>query len=322
MILRMLVWLGLGLVALAALAAGAFAYFIYTPAPEPPQLSGAWSEAEIEHGGRRRSYRVYAPASFTPGAPLLVVLHSSDGDVEQIRRASGFGFERLADAHGFTVAYPRGFEGNWNACNRAGDYSANSLDIDDVGFITAMIDELARDRAIDSSRVFAVGLSRGGHMAFRLALEAPDRFRAVAAVAASLPTEDNFKCAASTGSDLPSVMIMNGTADPLNPFEGGRVRLLGLFDRGTVISSMATAHHFADLAGASGPEWSAQDFGGVRVDHARWRSAAGTEIQLSAVQGGGHVMPQAYWRHPRILGRTPREVDGPSEIWTFFARQS
>lgn len=320
MILRILAWLGIGVVVLAVFTAGAFAWFIYTPAPAPPQLSGSWSEGEIAHDGRQRTYRVYTPAAFTPGAPLVIVLHSSDGDVGPIRRSTGFGFERLADAHGFAVAYPRGFEGNWNACNRIGDYSANALNVDDVGFITAMIDELAGAIGADSNRVFAVGLSRGGHMAFRLALEAPSRFRAVAAVAASLPTEGNFKCG-TPGNDIPSVMIMNGTADPLNPFEGGRVRLFGLFDRGTVISSMATAQHFADLAGAPGPERIVRDFDGVRVEQARWRGA-GTEILLSAVQGGGHVMPQPYARNPRLLGRTPREIDGPSEIWAFFARQS
>jgi polyhydroxybutyrate depolymerase len=320
MMLRILAWLGGSVLALIALLAALFWYFVYSPAPEPPQLSGAWTRTVIESGGRERSYRVYAPDNLAQGAPLVVVLHSSDGNAAQIRRATGYGFDRLADLHGFAVAYPQGFEGNWNACNRTGDYSANTLNIDDVAFISAMIDEIARGHGIDVDRVFAVGLSRGGHMAFRLALEAPNRFRAVAAVAANLPTQDNLKCQVPD-EPIPSVMLMNGTADPLNPFEGGRVRLLGLFDRGTVISSAATAEYFAELAGASRSESAIQNFGRVQIENTRWRGEGGVEVQLSAVEGAGHVMPQAYWRNPRILGHTPREIDGPAEIWSFFERQ-
>lgn len=81
----------------------------------------------------------------------------------------------------------------------------------------------AADIGIDPARAFATGISRGGHMAFRLALEAPTRFRAVAAVAANVPAPENFKCKPAEAGT--SVMIMNGTKDPLNPFDGGEVRL-------------------------------------------------------------------------------------------------
>jgi polyhydroxybutyrate depolymerase len=69
-----------------------------------------------------------------------------------------------------------------HACNIVGDYSANKLNIDDVGFLTGIVDKLISEIGVDPGRVFATGISRGGHMAFRLALEAPSRFRAVAAV--------------------------------------------------------------------------------------------------------------------------------------------
>ena len=135
---------------------------------------------------------------------------------------------------------PDRFEGYWNACNIVGDY------IDDVGFLTSLADKVSHDFDLDPARTFATGVSRGGHMALRLALEAPSRFRAVAAVAASLPAPENFKCkAAANGSS--SVMIMNGTKDPLNPFEGGDVKLFGLLARGKVLSWMASGKYFADL---------------------------------------------------------------------------
>jgi len=173
-------------------------------------------------------------------------MHGSGENGARIRIETGYGVERLADERSFAVAYPDGYEGYWNACNIVGDYTANKLDVDDVGFLTAMVDSLVTEIGIDPGHVFATGISRGGHMAFRLAVEAPSRFRAVAAVAANVPAPENFKCRPA-GQGTSSVMIMNGTKDPLNPFDGGEVELFGLLRRGKVRSSRELAQYFADL---------------------------------------------------------------------------
>jgi polyhydroxybutyrate depolymerase len=159
-------------------------------------------------------------------------------------------------------------------------------------------------------------------MAFRLALEAPTRFRAVAAIAANVPTDDNFKCKPA-GAPTSSVMIMNGTEDPLNPFAGGEVQLYGFINRGKVRSSRASAQYFADLNQIPGVSEAGETgaAGGVRVERTLWRNDAGVEIELVALHGGGHVIPQPYWRYPRILGPTPKEPNGPAVIWSFFERQ-
>ena len=241
--LRFFLW---GLIVVVALGA-LFGYFVYSPAPEVPRLSGTLSKGTIEVGGRTRTYLTYVPLGLTKGAPLVVVMHGSGQNGAQMRKWTGYGFERLADERGFAVVYPDGYEGYWNACNIVGDYSANKLNIDDVGFLTGMVDKLITEIGVDPGRVFAIGISRGGHMAFRLALEAPARFRAVAAVAANVPTPENFKCRRA-GPGTSSVMIMNGTMDPLNPFDGGEVKLFGLFiGRGKVRSSRESGQYFADI---------------------------------------------------------------------------
>jgi polyhydroxybutyrate depolymerase len=248
-------------------------------------------------------------------------MHGSDGNGAQMRIASGYGFERLADEHGFAVAYPDGHEGYWNACNIVGDYAANKRNLDDVGFLTALADKLANDIGIDQRRVFATGISRGGHMAFRLAIEAPARFRAVAAIAANVPTPDNFKCRPSE-SGTSSVMIMNGTKDPLNPFEGGEVKFFGLLHRGTVRSSRESAQYFADLnkiiTAPQGLE--SQASVGMSTERLLWQKDT-KQVELVAIHGGGHVIPQPYWRFPRLLGPTPKETNGPALIWEFFEQQ-
>ncbi len=317
-VLRVLLWS----LIVVALAGALLVYFVYSPPPEVPRLSGKLIKGTLEVGGLKRTYLTYIPRGLPQGAPLVVVLHGSGQNSEQMRRATGYGFERLADEHGFAVVYPNGYEGYWNACNIVGDYSANKLNVDDVGFLTGVLDKLSTEIGVDRDRAFAVGVSRGGHMAFRLALEAPSRFRAVAAVAANVPAPENFKCK-PVGNGTSSVMIMNGTKDPLNPFEGGEVKLFGLLKRGKVRSSRESGQYFADLNGITGvPQTEeTQVADDVRVEEVLWRNDSNVEVELMAIHGGGHGMPQPYTRYPRLLGPTPKEPNGPAVIWAFFERQ-
>jgi polyhydroxybutyrate depolymerase len=193
-------------------------------------------------GGLKRTYLTYVPERLIKGASLVAVMHGSGENGAQMQIEMGYGFERLADERTLAVVYPDGYEGYWNACNIVSDYSANKLNVDDVGFLLAMVDRLIAEIGLDPGRVFATGISRGGHMAFRLALEAPSRFRGVAAVAANVPAPENFKCKpAGKGT---SSIIMNGTKEPLNPFDGGEVKLFGLFRRGKVRASRESAQYF------------------------------------------------------------------------------
>jgi polyhydroxybutyrate depolymerase len=319
-ILRVVLW---SMAAILVLGAALFGYFVYTPAPEKPALSGKLTAGSITVGGYKRVYLLYVPRGLAKGAPLVLALHGSGEDGTQMRIQTGYGFDREADAHGFAVAYPDGYEGYWNACNIAGDYAANTLNIDDVGFLSALAEKLSHEIGSDPARVFAAGVSRGGQMAFRLALEAPARFRAVAAVSANLPAPGNFKCKA-VAHGTPSVMIMNGTADPLSPYEGGEVRLFGLFmARGRVLSSRESGQYFADynhiVEKPQTHETPAAD--GMRVEDVRWRGGGSAEVELVGIHGGGHGMPQPWRRLPHLLGPTPREPNGPATIWAFFARQ-
>jgi polyhydroxybutyrate depolymerase len=109
----------------------------------------------------------------------------------------------------------------------------------------------------------------------------------------------------------------------LNPFEGGEVSLFGwLINRGRVRSSRDSGQYVADLSHLAGaPEASeAEVADGVRVERLLWRNESGIEVGLVALHGGGHAMPQPYRRNPRLPGPTPREPNGPEEIWAFLER--
>lgn len=319
-----LLWIVLlGLLALVALAAALFAYFLYTPEPELPQLSGTHSKATLDVAGVQRSYRSYVPRGLPKGAPLVLVMHGSGEGPQAIRVGTGYGFERLADQHGFAVVYPKSFGFDWNDCSSIGDTAVNGVRADDAGFLAALVDKLVGEIGVDPRRVFAAGVSNGGSMALRLALEQPQRYRAVAAALANVPSPQNFQC--QPVARTPSVMIMNGTDDPLVPYAGGEINLLGLFYKGgQVMSSTASAQYFADRNGIAGPPQvhltpTAQ---GRPVEHARWQVAdSRTEVELVTLHGAGHGLPQPWARRPRLLGPSPMEPNGPALMWAFFERQ-
>lgn len=319
-VLRLGLWSGLVLIAVAI---ALFGYFVYTPTPAVPRLSGALTKGSIEVGGVRRSYMTYVPQGLPHGAPLVVVLHGSGGNGAWIRAETGYAFDRLADAHGFAIAYPHAHDGYWDVCSIVGAIETDSRGVDDVGFLTGLVEKLIADLGVDPRRVFAVGSSRGGSMALRLALEAPTHFRAVAAVSASVPTPVNFKCRTPVHGTS-SVMIMNGTHDPIVPFQGGDVSLLGMFYRnGPVRSSRDSGQFFADLNRLVGAplvgEIPLPD--GMQVEDVLWRNDSRAEVELVAIHGAGHGLPQPYRRRPRILGPSAMEPDGAALIWAFFERQ-
>jgi polyhydroxybutyrate depolymerase len=103
--LRFFLW---GLIVVVALGGALFGYFVYSPPPEVPRLSGALTKGTIEVGGLKRTYLTYVPRGLAKGAPLVVVMHGSDENGARIRIETGYGFERLADERGFTVVYPMG----------------------------------------------------------------------------------------------------------------------------------------------------------------------------------------------------------------------
>jgi polyhydroxybutyrate depolymerase len=234
-------------------------------------------------------------------------------------------FDRLADQHGFVVLYPDGYRGNWNDCRKNATFPAKRENIDDMSFIRALIARVTVEQAVDAKRVFAFGYSNGGHMTFRLAMESPDEIAAVAAVAASLPTPDASSCPQHGRTSR--AMLINGTSDPINPYQGGMVTLFGFASRGSVMSSMASAQHFAARNRITDPPIREQPPKGfsddpTSVEILSWQASSKPVCSLYTVRGGGHVIPQRTYRFPRLLGRTTSALDAPGEAIRFFEHSS
>ena len=290
--------------------------------PAEPELPGRLESRSFEHGSRERSVHFYVPAGLAARPALVVVFHGSMGDGAQARAGFSYDWDRLAERHGFLVAYPDGFERHWNGCRAAGPYQANRQDVDDVGFARRVVDVASGLADLDRRRVFATGISNGGHMVLRLALEAPDAFRAVAPVIAAQPAPENLDCEPA-GRPV-SIAFLNGTEDPMNPYEGGTVALYGVWgNRGDVLSTPDSAAYWRDLAGHEGPgarRWldDTDPEDGTRIEEISWQAPSRPLVLLLAVHGGGHTVPHPDHAWPRLLGRTSRDHRAAQLVWDFF----
>jgi polyhydroxybutyrate depolymerase len=310
---------GLILLVLVVIGAGAWLYFVHSPRPTEPKLSSTIRRETIKVGDRDRTFLAYVPAKLPLGSPLVIVLHGAGMNGARMRRATGYEFDRLADEHQYVVLYPDGYRRTWNDCRKESTYPAKVENIDDVGFIDALIARYQKENGIDLRRVYLFGYSNGGHMAFRMALEHPDDIAAIAAVSASLPAPNDSSCPSS--GRTARAMVIDGTDDPINPFAGGEVTMLGFSSQ--VLSARQTAETFAARNGvtaapqttrlrpatAADPTW---------VERSIWSHDGAVVAELDALHGGGHTIPQPVFRFPRALGRTSSAFDASEAALDFY----
>jgi polyhydroxybutyrate depolymerase len=152
----------------------------------------------IQHDGLTRMYRVHVPRKYraaTP-APLVLAFHGGGGDMNYMANDKYYGLVSKAEAEGFIVVFPSGFSrlnsgklATWNAGTCCA--GARDRNVDDVGFVRAIIGNVTRQLDIDRNRIYATGMSNGGMMTYRLACEMADTFKGIAAVAG---TDNTTSC--------------------------------------------------------------------------------------------------------------------------------
>ncbi|MEH6818311.1 alpha/beta hydrolase family esterase [Dietzia psychralcaliphila] len=261
-----------------------------------------------------RTWTVYRPpAAVDPSAPVLLVIHGTGDTGSGIRNGIGPDLEQLADEEGFSIVYVDGHANNWNECRREGDWPAKEEDLDDVGLMREAVDSLGA-----TGPVYAVGFSSGGHMAMRLALEAPDLVDGVAAVAANPPTPENLNCA--VGGDPVPIMFVQGRQDTINPIDGGEVSVgSGPFakSRGDVLSAVDGAEWFARHNGVAGDGAIPPIDRDGDAEVITWDGP--DPVRVVMVDRVGHSFPTLSGRWGRDGGA---RYDAPGEIWRFFSRGS
>ncbi len=166
----------------------------------------------------KRNYRLYLPENYFPSKamPLLIVLHGRFGTGKGMIRFAAF--NPLADKEGIIIAYPDGYKRSWHDARNHGP--ASDKGIDDVAFISRLIDTISARYAVDRSRVYVAGMSNGGFMALTLACALPDKIAAVASVTGSMAPDPGSWCKPDKAV---SILLIPGTMDPIVPFTGGEI---------------------------------------------------------------------------------------------------
>lgn len=184
-------------------------------------------EMNYQTDGFQRSYRIHFPSNYNPEKiyPLVVVVHGAFDTAEGIEEVTGF--SRLADREGFIVMYPNGigifgFLQHWNAGHCCGKAAEDH--IDDVGFVTRAIKEVAGRFRIDRRRIYMTGFSNGGMFTYLFGAKKSHLLAAIAPVAASFggqaSAEDSAWQPPIPEKPLP-VLVMHGLEDNYVPYAGG-----------------------------------------------------------------------------------------------------
>lgn len=183
---------------------------------------------EIKFNNTIRRYRIHLPSGYNPEAiyPLVFVIHGLDGTPRSIEVITDF--SRKADKEKFITIYPEGSKPavfsplSWNSgfcCNYA--YEAN---IDDTGYLMFLIDYISGAYSVDKGKVYLVGFSNGGMLAYKTALEYPQKITAVAAVGSAVggkaEEEEDYSFLPKSELSVP-VIIFHGRNDQTIPYEGG-----------------------------------------------------------------------------------------------------
>jgi len=280
--------------------------------------------------GETRNYHLYVP-NYHENRPVVILLHGNRGSANQIIgknivKSPHKNWLDLAEKHNFIVIVPNGNKGpeghrGWNDCrtDAVGNPGSN-----DVLFITSLLQQVKLEYNFNSKKVFASGISNGGIMANRLAMEIPDKITAFASVVASMAV--NSSC---TESKKPiSALYMNGTADPLLPYNGGHIAS----ERGKVKSTDQCIEYWIERnnTSSSAIETAINDLNGSdRSTAFKYHYKNGTnntEVVLYKIINGGHTEPslnQHYGKlYKKIVGNQNKDFEMAVEIWDFFKDKS
>jgi polyhydroxybutyrate depolymerase len=269
------------------------------------------TSASLTVAGVERTFRVHVPPGYrnTQPAPVVLMLHGGGGSGEQFQMRSS-SMDSIADRDGFITVYPdgTGVLRTWNGglcCGRA-----VAENIDDVGFMAALLDHVEAELCTDRRRVFATGMSNGGLLSHRLACELSARIAAVAPVAGTLGISS---CAPARA--VP-VMHIHGTRDGHVPYEGGR----GCGPSGATFTSVPdTMEHWRSQNGCGSTTTSYFEQGDGRCS--AYQGCRASTV-LCAIEGGGHSWPGGVSKEPVADcpsdGFQSQSFSASEVAWRFF----
>ena len=269
--------------------------------------------------GFRRSYLLHTPQGYdsTGPLPLIVALHGGFSTALDMEKETGF--SEIADREKFFVAYPNGIGlfgrlQHWNAYHCCG--FSMRWGIDDVQFVSMVIDRIRTQVKIDSSRIYIVGYSNGGMLGYLYAARNPDIVAAVAGIATTIgsrssPDEPEIRI------DRPHapvpVIAFHGLMDQIVPYGGGRLNSPYWY------VSVRESMLFWIEANKCAAEPIRENMMGGRMIKYTWNGKEnGTEVVLFTLRGWGHLPPTRHFARELADTDPLRDLHAPEIIWEFF----
>ncbi len=271
--------------------------------------------------GRTRTYTVYVPSGYSgqQPAPVVVMLHGAGATGPGVIGETAW--DRKAEQEGFLAVFPDAVRPDpasppayltnpqlWNdGSDRVPDFLRT---VDDVRFLDRLLTDLASKYAVDTRAVFLTGFSAGASLTFRAAALLPDRFAAIAPVAGPcwpLPVVPARR------SSMPTLFIA-GTADPINPWNGGPVSLpWGTFAQPPLLAGL---EEWARRNGCAAGLKPTPGQPGIKV----LSCPDGRPLRAYLVEGLGHMWPGGQPQFPAaFIGTDPGTLPATDVIWAFFA---
>jgi len=290
-------------------------------------LAMSASAESLDVSGVRRSYELQKPVARP--APLVIVLHGNTQEGRAMRERTSW--PDVARREQFAVVFPDGLNHAWADMRSADERAAGGPPpgTDDVAFIVELTQKLILDGVADPKRIYVTGVSNGGAMALTLACQRPDLFAAAGSVIMGMTESMIDGCRPSRKI---AILLMNGTADPLVSYMGGRGR--GRVAVSNLLSTPDTLQFWRRANGCEPSDAREVDlpdidrFDQTTVTRIDSHCPAGADTVLYRVNGGGHRMPgyvaDARLKRivDRMLGPQNRDIDGAQTIWDFFKHQS
>lgn len=308
--MKIQLWVGLGFIPFGLLRK--VRSFLFTrlksaelKSSKPASLPRTDADGSLQVGDRTRYYDLHVPSSYIKGQslPLVLVFHGAGGDGRAMQQLTGF--SQLAEQEKFLVVYPDAIDKHWDARRRVQPETKN-----DIGFISALIEQLEQDYTLDRNRIYVTGFSNGGMFAHRVACELSDKIAAGAVVAATMP--ENLS-RISQPSQPVSMLLIHGTDDPAVPYGSGGKALLSVADtvKYWVAHNHCTVQQSQEVLSANS---------GVRLE-AYKQSSNQTTVMLYTIEGGSHAWPNSS-SGSGTPSRPSHSIDASTIIWDFFSKHS
>ena len=234
----------------------------------------------LVHDGVIREFLLYVPASYdgTVEVPLILNFHGNGLSSEVHMNMADM--RETAESENFIAVYPQGVpldgSAHWNSLAGA---EGNKSETDDIGFVSALLNLLGSNYAIDTSRVYASGYSNGGDFSFMLACYLSESITAIAPVSSLMADVNLLPC---NPSHPTTVLIFNGTADYIRPYAGINGYLQAVDD--------ATAFWVQHNNISTPADVSSIQNNGLSIERSSYTAGDGdTVVELFKVIDGGHV---------------------------------